>query len=207
MEKHVKVPGMQEHPEIHITPKYPELLRRMTKQSNGEFDVNKISHYIKFAMRLQLSCEAEDCFTMLLQYARADESKNTGLKILEHCCSLHVTHYNNETCANKALRLLIESRLLSLFINKSDYHGELILNWIFQMPIHSQNRFWYMFQESSLLMVLQLPNFFTLVNGNIYWTCCQRYKHICMQVVTVRIYISRNLWHVFFGTWGNLTKQ
>ena len=71
---------------------------------------------------------------MLRQYARADESKNTGLKILEHCCNLQVTGYNNETCAGKALHLLIESGLLSLFINKSDYHGELILNWIFQMP-------------------------------------------------------------------------
>lgn len=142
MEEHFEVPGMQEHPEIHITPKYPELFRRMTNQSNGKFNVDKIPEYVRFAMDRSYEVDAERYFEMLLQFAWADTSKNTGLKILEHCCSLEVTHYNNSTCADKALRLLIESRLLGSFMNKSDYHGELILNWICQMPIHSQNRFW-----------------------------------------------------------------
>ena len=100
------------------------------------FSLDSIPMWIDKALQLKNPDECAECFTVLCKFARADESKKTGLAILGYCCKLSPTN------SHKALDMLMESEFLYNLMREHASERSLLLDWICKQNLTCQATWW-----------------------------------------------------------------
>ena len=123
----------------------------------NHFSLDLIPMWIDNALQLKNPDECAECFTVLCKFARADESKKTGLAILGYCCKLSPTN------SHKALDMLMESEFLYNLMREHASERSLLLDWICKLNLTCQATFW---RYASRMWSDDVEEFANILNGD-----------------------------------------
>ena len=123
----------------------------------NHFSLDLIPMWIDNALQVEKQDECAECFTVLCKFARADESKKTGLEILRYCCKLSPIN------SHKALDMLMESEFLYNLMREHASERSLLLDWICKLNLTCQATFW---RYASRMWSDNVEEFANILNGD-----------------------------------------